>query len=46
MRPLKCWIFKPWCWFNGHEPVPGTFYSVAYGKRIPCTCCKYCRVIL
>ena len=46
MRPLKAFVWKAWCIWNGHKPVAGTYYSVAYGKHLPCVCCEHCRAIL
>jgi hypothetical protein len=46
MKPLKAYVWRAWCVWNGHQPVPGTYFSVVYGKRMPCICCSKCRVIL
>lgn len=46
MKPLKCYALAVWCLWNGHVPVPGTIYSIVYGKRLDCVCCKHCHKVL
>ena len=46
MKPLKCYLLAAWCAWNGHEPVPGTRYSIVYGTHVQCICCKHCRKVL
>ena len=44
MKPLKCYAWKAWCLWNGHEPVPGVRY--VYGEAMLCICCKHCHKYL
>jgi hypothetical protein len=40
VKPLKTFVWKLWCTWNGHEPALGT--TRYYGKTHLSLVCKHC----